>query len=76
MTNHPASVLQRHRELSQAFAVVAPLGEGPSWPCTRYSKTGRARPPHCVRLPDGASGHGASRAGTRRSLAGRGSALC
>jgi hypothetical protein len=28
MTNHPASVLQRQRELSHSFAVVAPLGGG------------------------------------------------
>ena len=28
MTSNPASVLQRHRELSHSFALVAPLGAG------------------------------------------------
>jgi hypothetical protein len=44
MTNHPASVLQRQRELSHSFAALLRLAEGLSWPCTRYNKTGRKAP--------------------------------
>jgi hypothetical protein len=44
MTNHPASVLQRQRELSHSFAVVAPLGGGAVMALHALQQHGRKAP--------------------------------
>jgi hypothetical protein len=67
MTNHRASFLQRQRELRTALLSLLRLAEGLSWPCTRYSKTGR-KAPSLPAAPGGVSGHGPARAGTRRRI--------